>query len=121
MPSLADTSWALVRLQGEALVLPPNSRRPFLFFSADGRLFGFSGVNRFSGSPKIDGETLSFGPLAATRMAGEPAVMAIENRLFESLRLATAWHIRDGKLELLPAPGRAALAIFTPIALEEIE
>ncbi len=117
--SLNGTSWALVRLQGEALVLPPNGRRPFLSFGPDGRLNGYSGVNRLGGNPQIKGNSIIFGAVSSTRMAGPSAAMATESRLFECFRLTKTWRINGEKMELLD--GESVLAIFNPIALDEVE
>ncbi|MFH1498138.1 MAG: META domain-containing protein [Verrucomicrobiota bacterium] len=117
--SLEGTAWALVRLQDEALVLPPNTRRPFIAFTTEGRMHGFTGVNRLGGQPRIDGSSISFGNVISTRMAGTSAAMAIEMRFLECLRIATAWRINGDRLDLL-AEDRI-VAIFNAIPNEEAE
>lgn len=117
--TLAGSAWALVRLQGEALVLPQGTRRPFLSFTEDGRVHGFSGVNRLSGQPRVAGQSVSFGNVASTRMAGPAAAMNLEMRFLETLRITTGWRIVEGNLELL-SDDRVA-AIFHAIPDDEME
>ena len=42
---------------------------------ADGSVSGSAGVNRFSGTARLDGDRLTLGPLRTTRMAGSPEAM----------------------------------------------
>lgn len=49
---------------------------------------GFSGCNRFSGNYKIDGNSISFGPLASTKMACMDYVNKIEMNMLEALSKA---------------------------------
>lgn len=117
--SLHDSTWALIRLQGEAVVVPPDSRRPFISFNADGRLHGFSGINLLNGSPQVDGHAIDFGLVAATLMAGPTEAMKTESRLFECFRLAQSWRITQGQLELMNKG--TVLAVFKPVALADTE
>lgn len=117
--SLEGTAWALVRLQGEALVLPQGTRRPFLSFTEDGRVHGFSGVNRLSGQPRIAGQSITFGNVVSTRMAGLPAAMTLELRFIETLRVTTGWRIVEDNLELLSED--RVVAIFHAIPDDETE
>ncbi len=117
--TLEGTAWALVRLRGEALVLPPGTRRPFLSFTADGRVYGFGGVNRLSGQPRIAGQSITFGNVVSTRMAGLPAAMTLELRFIETLRVTTGWRIVEDNLELLSED--RVVAIFHAIPDDETE
>ncbi len=85
-----------------ALSLPPGARRPTLQLDADrGQVSGFAGVNQFSGSYELGADYLSFGALAATRMAGPPEMMAAEQIYLEALSRVDGWRMREGRLELL--------------------
>ena len=43
--------------------------RPTVTFTADGKVSGFAGCNRFMGTYTLEGDTLKFGALGSTRMA----------------------------------------------------
>ena len=47
---------------------------------------GFAGCNRFRGSFTFDGSTLTFGPLATTRMACPPEKMETERKVLQILQ-----------------------------------
>lgn len=61
-------SWALSEINGKSVDI--DDRSPTAVFNA-GRINGFTGCNRFSGSFTYnnENETISFGPLGATKMA----------------------------------------------------
>lgn len=63
----------------------PDGPPATLRFDAEGRATGHGGCNRFTGSYALTGEGLSFGPMAATRMACAPAAMDLEMRVFDVL------------------------------------
>lgn len=54
-------------------------------FDPDGGTFGTTGCNRFSGTATQDGMTLTFGPLAATKMAFPDPLMAQEDAILRLL------------------------------------
>jgi len=95
-------TWRLVELAGSDVTA--LARAPELVIEADGKLSGFAGVNRFSGravpESLAQGELLA-GPLAVTRMAGEPQAMEVEQRFLELLGTRLEWRRRGGELEWL--------------------
>ena len=58
---------------------------PQLTFDADGSMYGLGSVNRVRGTWSVDGQTLSFGPIAATMMMGPEDAMAQEQALLQYL------------------------------------
>lgn len=66
-----DGSWML--LDDPGLAAQKFKRPPGISieFSADNRVSGFAGVNRFFGPYLVSGTSLKLGPLGATMMAGE--------------------------------------------------
>jgi len=65
---LENTLWNLDQLEGQGI--GDDARPPFVSINGDKtRISGFSGCNRFSGELKVEGLSLSLGPLAGTRMA----------------------------------------------------
>jgi heat shock protein HslJ len=68
-PGLAATRWRPVSIGGHAFNVA-GEREPWLELEARTlRVTGFGGCNRFSGSYASGEGTLTFGPLASTRMA----------------------------------------------------
>jgi heat shock protein HslJ len=71
---LTGTKWTLV---GSGITME---------FGEDNRVFGSGGCNRYTGSYTLDGDTISFGAVASTRMmCMDEAVMAREMAFFTAL------------------------------------
>ncbi len=103
--SLTDTYWKLVGLEDRAIQLAPNQREPHLILqAASGRLIGSGGCNRMMGSYTLDGRALSFGQVAATRMACIEA-MEQEAAFFQALDQVREWRVSGDALELLDQRG----------------
>ena len=78
-----------------------------LEIAADGTVSGNGGCNRFHGKAVVEGESLSFGPLAATKMACTPAAMGQEQKFHQALGKTKGFRLRprERKLVLLDADG----------------
>lgn len=76
------------------LISPYLSNRIFIAF-ADNRVNGYSGVNRFMGGYKINGDNISIGPLASTMMAGPVEDMVRETYILSVLNSATKVSFND--------------------------
>jgi heat shock protein HslJ len=77
-----------------------------LQLSEDGSVSGTGGCNNFAGKAILAGDAISFGPLAATRMACVPAVNDQEAKFFDALSKTQSWRIdATGKLELFDSAG----------------
>ena len=102
--ALEAVEWTLTEINGKPVsVAEDHPKPPTLRFNSEKKqASGFSGVNRFFGSYQLDGETLKFGPLAGTRMAGPPEAMAAEAAFLTMLGSVTGYRISGGgTLELL--------------------
>lgn len=84
---------------------------PMLRFEA-GRVSGKGGCNRFGGSYVLEGEHLTFSPLAATRMACGPDVMLKEQAFFDMLAKVRKVEMNGDTLKLLDGAGEV-LVSFT--------
>ena len=114
-PSHLDGRWILESVTTSSDVRAPTDARatPELTL-AGGAVFGSGGVNRFRGTYESAGEgALSFGGMAATRMAGPPSAMSEESRFFAALSATVAFRIVDDRLELLGASGET-VAVLVP-------
>jgi heat shock protein HslJ len=72
---------------------------------------GFAGCNNFFGSYELDGASLTFGPIGATRMACPDLETGLEMSVFEALESTRNWKKSDGELLLLDED--AVLARFS--------
>jgi heat shock protein HslJ len=60
--------------------------RPYIEFSDDGRISGFTSINRCSGSMQLDDQGgARWSPFASTKMAGPPELMKQESIFLEAL------------------------------------
>ena len=85
--AMLEGRWTLSAIEG--FDIPAGLRgEPSLSVDAEGRVSGFSGVNRFSGALDRDGPRI-FRPLATTRRAGPPEAMALETAFLEAMSRAT--------------------------------
>jgi heat shock protein HslJ/quercetin dioxygenase-like cupin family protein len=111
-PPLVGTPWVAVDLAGLAVPAEPAARQPTIEFVANRRVAGRDGCNRFSGPYMRDGERLTFGELALTRMAC-PGAEEITRRFDAALKGTSRYRIADGRLEFYASTGQP-LAIFAP-------
>lgn len=98
---LVGTNWRLVRLN--EVPIPLQEIPPFVRFDLDEakrKVTGFSGCNRFFGSYELEGSSLRFGHVGATRMACPDSIIE-EQRFLTALTQTTSYQIRGNTLELL--------------------
>ncbi|MBD8060398.1 META domain-containing protein [Cellulomonas sp. JH27-2] len=102
MHSLVGT-WSVTAVSG-ADIPQDAAHQPWLTFDGDGQVYGMSGVNRVRGTFVVEGETVTFGPMASTMMAGPDDAMRVEAAVLATLA---------GPLDVDPAdrdaPGRLGL------------
>jgi heat shock protein HslJ len=112
--NLAGTQWTLVAL-GEAPALDDSTLT--LSFSADGRVSGDSGCNRFMGSYEADGPRLTLSQLASTRRAClNDALNQQEQAYLQALQSIVRYQANYGQLVLTTEDGLAlTFSPATPI------
>lgn len=92
--------------------------KPVTLDFTDGRLAVSNTCNRMSGGYTLADGTLTFQQMASTRMACEPAVMALDDALSSRLQGAVKAEVADnGELTLRPANGD--VLVFLPEASAE--
>jgi putative lipoprotein len=101
--------WVLEDIGGTGVI---DNARATLELGDSARVAGRGSCNQFSGPVTVSGSTISFGPLAATRMACAPAVMDQETRYFKALADAERYAIEGSSL-LIFAKGMAKPLRFT--------
>lgn len=78
------------------------------------RVAGHSGVNRYTAGVELDGSSLTFGPIASTRMAGPPERMETEQRFLAALATVASWVFDEGELRLVTGTGATAVVLRRP-------
>jgi len=100
--------WVVEDLAGGGII---DRSRITIEFLEDNRIAGRASCNRYTGSYKLRGEGIAFGPIATTRMACAPALMDQEARFLDLLERAESVRIgRDGELRLSTAGGETLKA-----------
>ena len=79
---LAGRSWIVESIGGTAMI---SGTEVILEFGHDGRVYGSTGVNQYTASYTVAGDSVTFGPLAMTRRAGTAAATEQEHVVVGSL------------------------------------
>lgn len=114
--ALPGTSWYVTSYNNgkDAVTTLVEGSAMTIEFGTDDTVAGDAGVNRFNGPCTVDGAAVEIGPLATTKMAGEPALMEQEQALLAALEAASTWKVVRGALELRDADG-AAMVFAEPV------
>lgn len=112
---LEGTAWRAEDLGGQGVLERAQST---VSFHAPGRVAGSTGCNRYAGAATIQGEAVSFGQLASTRMACEPALMEQEHKFLKALAEIRRYRVdANGLLHLEGANGEPLMRL-APMAPE---
>ena len=104
--------WYLTEVGGSPVSPMADDKQPHIMLDpAEKKVTGFSGCNNFFGRYELDGSSLTFGPMGATRMACPDLETGLETSVFDALETTSQWKKADGELMLLN--GDAVLARFT--------
>jgi len=104
--------WYLTEVGGSPVSTMAGEKQPHMLLDpAENQASGFAGCNHFFGSYELDGSSLTFGPMGATRMACPDLETGLEASVFEALENTRKWE--KGKGELLLLDGDAVLARFS--------
>lgn len=80
--------WLAEDIRGGGVI---DNLQTVLEIAEDGKVSGSGGCNRMSAVATVSGEDITFGPIAATRMACAPASMNQETKFFAALAEARTW------------------------------
>ena len=99
--SLAGTNWALTSYGSPGSASPPV-REATIRFDESGTASGTTGCNSYSGEYKVDDNSLSIGPIAATEMAclDPPGIMEQESAFLRILSAVTDFELEADELTL---------------------
>jgi heat shock protein HslJ len=83
-------------INNDTLMITPDIN----FDASANRVSGFSGCNRFNGSYTIDGNNITFGPLASTKMMCREEANTIEHNMFDTLSQVNSFSLQNNVLTL---------------------
>ncbi len=107
---LAGTTWTLSSISsGDVVTSVISGTEITVVFSTDSTVGGSAGCNGFSGRYTTAGDSLSFSPLATTRMACKKYVMAQEHVFLDAMSRVRSYAIDGGQLTLFDASGASLL------------
>jgi heat shock protein HslJ len=107
-----EGSWKLDSFGGTGALVPADPSVVSDLTLKAGQASGSGGVNSFSGTYQASADSkISFGPLAATAMAGPPAAMDQESKYFAALAKVQRYDFNQGNLVLGDA-GNNTLLVF---------
>lgn len=110
-PNFEGTSWKLDTYLSsiDHLVSPTSSTNLTLEFK-DGRISGLSGCNSFFAKYTVEGKSMSFGLIGATKMfCTNPGVMEQEQTYFMRLESVKSYKIEGNKLSLIDGNNKTVL------------
>jgi putative lipoprotein len=111
---LIGTSWLAEDIGGRGVI---DNAQTTITFDAEGRVAGSGGCNRYFGPVTIEGSTISFGDLGATRMACVPALMDQEQKFFDALAATRSYRFDDpGNKLVFLGEDSTILVRFSPLA-----
>ena len=105
--TLYTQPWLVEDIDGRGVV---DKAQTTITFADDGSVSGDTSVNRYQGRATIDGNKISFGPLATTRRAGPPALMDQETKFLKALETVKIFRVEaTGMLSLQNEAGDIVL------------
>ena len=90
--------WTLVAIDGGSFAEIGNA--PFMIVAEDGTVGGMSGVNRFNTQVTIEEGGMSFGLAAASKMAGPPEAMKLEQNFMARLGAISTFEVEGDTLRM---------------------
>lgn len=109
---ITDREWSLATLGSDTNPLGNGNRPPTLRLdSSNNRASGFAGCNRFTGSYTLSADSLSFGPMAATKMACAQG-NEVEVAYLQALSEVRGFAASDSVLTLHGESARVVVATF---------
>jgi putative lipoprotein len=110
-PAKLEGSWRLEAFGGVTDVTPADPAVVTDLVMKAGEASGSGGVNSYSTTYEADGDSLKFGEIASTMMAGEPAAMDQEAKFFKALADTRHYEFNEGKL-ILTSRGNDTLVVL---------
>jgi heat shock protein HslJ len=109
--ALGGSTWVIVSIDGQPIA---GGDDVTVTFGHDGRVSGSTGVNRFTASYAMSSGYLTVGPMATTRRAGDPELMAQEQRIVASLAGMCSFDLQERRLAIEGPMGWVELEAIVP-------
>jgi len=113
--SLAGTSWSVTGYNNgrQAVVSVLTGTNLTMAFGSDGKVGGSAGCNRYTAMYTLEGQKLTIGPAAATRMmcAKPEGVMEQESQFLKALESVATARFEGDRLELRGTEGQLAVTL----------
>ena len=109
--ALTGQTWQVAEICGHPMAAGQQDRQPHLVFSAEGRMSGSTGCNRFTGTYQLNGKSLKFSPLAMTKMACPPPLDAQERAFIQAMKATASVRQSGNTLELLDAGDKVQMRL----------
>lgn len=106
---LLDVLWHVTSIGGDPVL--PGTELTFSI-AADHRAGGNGGCNNYFTEASFETPPLTFGPIAGTRMACDPATMAQEARFLAALAATAGFDLTGTGLKLVDAAGVALVGLI---------
>jgi heat shock protein HslJ len=113
--SLAGTSWNVTMINNgrQAIVGIVNDSTVTIELDREGRVSGTTGCNRYTGAYAVEGDSLRFSQIAATRMAcADPALAEQEQHFLGALGAVATLFSQGDRIYLRRADGELALILI---------
>lgn len=108
---LSGVTWRFYDMGNDTLT---DATKTELRIDPDGKVSGNTGCNRFSGTAAIVGTSLTFAPLATTRMACDPPLMKQESAILAALQSVKSFAlVGSDRLNLLDAGGQPVVRLVS--------
>ncbi|QLQ05518.1 MAG: META domain-containing protein [Anaerolineae bacterium] len=107
--TLVSNPWVLSSVGASEVSLTALEGGQVTMTLARGQVNGSAGCNNYMGSYQVDGNQLTFSPLASTKRMCAEGVMAVEQAFLAALEKTASYEIHDAQLVLLAADGQTLL------------
>jgi heat shock protein HslJ len=111
---LAGTYWKAIELAGKPVPLQGSSHEAYLMLQEGGRVYGSDGCNQVAGTYQLKHTAVTFGEMAATRMACIDAG-GIDVAFRDALKSARRLTVVGERLALLDSSGKR-VAMFLAVS-----
>jgi putative lipoprotein len=99
-------AWVAEDIDGAGVI---DNAQSTLEFTANGRVAGRGGCNRYGGSVKTSGDSILMSEIFSTKMACAPALMDQETRYLAALQAVRSYRMEGPTLVLVDATGKPRL------------
>lgn len=107
-PAMLGNAWTVTSIGGEPVIADTAIT---LSFAADRRSSGHAGCNSYIAEASFEDDAIAFGPVASTRKACPPDIMAQEARYFAALAAIASYQMSKNGLRLSDAAGIALIGL----------